>query len=98
MLAIGVEGSRHGRPAGTRTPAGVSRGAVRLGVDVLGFGEIDRTQVSIVGGKGAQLGELSRIEGIDVPAGFCITTDAFSRMMANAPSMVEQLDRLSYLS
>ena len=37
---------------------------------VLGFHEIDRTQVAVVGGKGAHLGELSRIEGIRVPAGF----------------------------
>ncbi|HVA09952.1 MAG TPA: phosphoenolpyruvate synthase [Acidimicrobiales bacterium] len=66
--------------------------------DVLGFGEIDQTQVAMVGGKGAQLGELSRIEGIHVPAGFCITTDAFRRMMANAPSVAGQLDRLSHMS
>jgi hypothetical protein len=30
---------------------------------VLDFEEIDQTQVAIVGGKGAHLGELSRIEG-----------------------------------
>ena len=35
---------------------------------VLGLEEIDRTQVALVGGKGANLGELSRIEGIRVPA------------------------------
>ncbi len=52
----------------------------------------------MVGGKGAQLGELSRIEGIHVPAGFCITTDAFRRVMADASSMAEQLDRLSHIS
>ena len=45
---------------------------------VLNFGEIDQTQVALVGGKGAHLGELSRIEGIRVPAGFCVTTDAFA--------------------
>ena len=50
--------------------------------DVLGFQEIDRTQVAVVGGKGAHLGELSRIDGIRVPAGFCVTTDAFRRIMA----------------
>src|SRR5436305_207067 len=44
---------------------------------VLGFQEIDQTQVAVVGGKGAHLGELSRIEGLRVPAGFCVTTDAF---------------------
>src|SRR5256886_15400224 len=62
---------------------------------VLGFQEIDQTQVAIVGGKGAHLGELSRIEGIRVPAGFCVTTDAFRRIMAEAPSIDERLDRLS---
>ena len=35
-----------------------------MGSYVLGFQEIDRTQVALVGGKGAHLGELSRIEGI----------------------------------
>ncbi|HEX2781508.1 MAG TPA: PEP/pyruvate-binding domain-containing protein, partial [Gemmatimonadaceae bacterium] len=56
---------------------------------------MDRTQVAAVGGKGAQLGELSRIEGIRVPPGFCVTTDAFQRIVARAPSLEESLDRLS---
>src|SRR6059058_112655 len=68
-----------------------------MGSYVLGFQEIDRTQVAIVGGKGAHLGELSRIEGIRVPAGFCVTTDAFRRIMAEAPSIDKLLDRLSRL-
>src|SRR5436189_1674297 len=68
-----------------------------MGSYVLGFQEIDQTQVAIVGGKGAHLGELSRIEGIRVPAGFCVTTDAFRRIMAEAPSIDERLDRLSRL-
>jgi len=46
---------------------------------VLGFAEIDETQVAVVGGKGAHLGALSRIDGIDVPAGFVVTTQAFRR-------------------
>src|SRR5881409_2969743 len=66
-----------------------------MGSYVLGFQEIDQTQVAIVGGKGAHLGELSRIEGIRVPASFCVTTDAFRRIMAEAPSIDDQLDRLS---
>src|ERR1700691_4030537 len=65
--------------------------------DVLGFQEIDLTQVAVVGGKGAHLGELSRIEGIRVPAGFCVTTDAYRRIMAEAPSIGDRLDRLSNL-
>jgi rifampicin phosphotransferase len=65
---------------------------------VLGLQEIDQTQVAVVGGKGAQLGELSRIEGIQVPAGYCVTTDAFRRVMADAPSIDDRLDRLSRLN
>ncbi|MEP6759707.1 MAG: PEP/pyruvate-binding domain-containing protein, partial [Actinomycetota bacterium] len=68
-----------------------------MGSYVLGFQEIGQTQVSVVGGKGAHLGELSRIEGIRVPAGFCVTTDAHRRFMAEAPSIDERLDRLSRL-
>jgi pyruvate,water dikinase len=64
---------------------------------VLGLEEIDRTQVALAGGKGANLGELSRIEGIRVPAGFCVTTAAFQRVMATAPWLEDQLDRLSRL-
>jgi rifampicin phosphotransferase len=69
----------------------------RMGVYVLDFGEVDYTQFAVVGGKGARLGELSRIEGLRVPAGFCVTTDAFERIMAEAPTMNDRLDRLSRL-
>jgi pyruvate,water dikinase len=68
-----------------------------MGSYVLGFQEINQAQVALVGGKGANLGELSRIEGVRVPAGFCVTTDAFQRIMAEAPSIDDQLDRLSRL-
>jgi rifampicin phosphotransferase len=68
-----------------------------MGCYVLDFQEIDKSQVAIVGGKGAALGELSRIEGICVPAGFCVTTDAFERILAQAPSIDDRLDRLSRL-
>src|SRR5688500_298631 len=68
-----------------------------MGSYVLGFQEIDQTQVAIVGGKGAHLGELSRIEGLRVPAGFCVTTDAFQRIMAETLSIDDPLDRLSRL-
>ncbi|MGH3586603.1 MAG: rifamycin-inactivating phosphotransferase, partial [Pseudonocardia sp.] len=53
--------------------------------------------MALVGGKGANLGELPRIEGLRVPAGFCVTTDAFQRIMAEAPSLDDRLDRLSRL-
>ncbi|MFJ6795068.1 rifamycin-inactivating phosphotransferase [Streptomyces sp. NPDC091268] len=57
--------------------------------------EVDATQVAVVGGKAAHLGGLSRIDGIRVPEGFCVTTDAFRRVVAGAPSIGGLLDELS---
>jgi pyruvate,water dikinase len=68
-----------------------------MGSYVVDFGDIDQTQGAVVGGKGANLGELWRIDGIRVPPGFCVTTDAFERIMAEAPSIDDQLERLSRL-
>ncbi len=68
-----------------------------MGGWVLGFQEIDQTQVAVVGGKGANLGELSRIDGLRVPPGFSVTTAAFQRIMGEAPSIDDRLDRLSRL-
>jgi rifampicin phosphotransferase len=90
---------------GMEQHAAVVAGGDRKGIDdtfrpdcyVLGLHEIDETQVALVGGKGAHLGQLSRIEGIRVPPGFCVTTDAFRRTMATAPSIDDRLDRLSRL-
>ncbi|MFJ9890711.1 rifamycin-inactivating phosphotransferase [Streptomyces sp. NPDC091287] len=65
---------------------------------VLDLSEVDETRVAAVGGKGAHLGGLSRIEGIRVPDGFCVTTDAFRRAMAEVPSIDERLDELSRLN
>jgi pyruvate,water dikinase len=64
---------------------------------VLRFQEIERRHIAVVGGKGAHLGELSRIDGLRVPAGFCVTTDAFQRIMAEVPSIQDRLDELSHL-
>jgi rifampicin phosphotransferase len=68
-----------------------------MGGYVLDFQEIDQTQVAVVGGKGAHLGELSRIDGIRVPAGFCVTTRAFQRIIDKTPSIDDLIDRLSRL-
>ena len=62
---------------------------------VLDFQAIDRTQRSVVGGKGANLSELSRIPELRVPGGFCVTTDAFRRVVAQGPSIDVLLERLS---
>lgn len=64
---------------------------------VLGFQEIDKTKLSIVGGKGANLGELSRIKGIQVPEGFCVTTEAYQEIIGNNEEFNSLLDQLSLL-
>ncbi|GAB3558642.1 phosphoenolpyruvate synthase [Spirosoma fluminis] len=51
----------------------------------------------LVGGKGANLGELSRINGIHVPDGFCVSTEAFARILKETPSITELIDQLSRL-
>ena len=57
--------------------------------------EVGASDVALVGGKGANLGEVARIEGIRVPPGFCVTADAFRRMLAEAPSIDDRLERLA---
>lgn len=64
---------------------------------ILDFREVDKTTLASVGGKGANLGELSRIEGIRVPGGFCISTEAYKRIIGETPRINELLDRLSLL-
>jgi len=64
---------------------------------VLGFHDIDKTKLMAVGGKGANLGKLSKIEGIRVPDGFCISTEAFNRIIGETSSLNELLDQLALL-
>ncbi|WP_368487506.1 phosphoenolpyruvate synthase [Clostridium sp. BJN0013] len=64
---------------------------------VLDFQEIDKTKLAIVGGKGANLGELSRIEGIQVPEGFCVTTESYKEIIGNNEEFNSLLDQLSLL-
>ena len=64
---------------------------------VLGFQEIDKTKFAMVGGKGTNLGELSRIAGISVPEGFCVTTEAYKRIIGQAPEYETLVEQLSLL-
>lgn len=65
---------------------------------VLGFSDVDKTKVMAAGGKGAVLGELLRIDGIRVPDGFCVSTDAYERIIEQTPQVSALLDRLSNLA
>src|SRR4051812_32040836 len=64
---------------------------------VFHFQDIDKTKPEVAGGKGANLGELTRIEGIHVPDGFCISTEAFKRIIGETSSINTLLHQLSLL-
>lgn len=64
---------------------------------VLGFQEMEKTQLSLVGGKGLNLGELFKIEGLQVPEGFAVTTVGYQRALGQNESYHALLDRLTTL-
>jgi len=64
---------------------------------VLGFQEVDNTQLLLVGGKGLNLGKLSQIEGIQVPEGFCITTVGYHQALEQNQTYHALLDQLTML-
>ena len=64
-----------------------------MGSYVLGFDDLDRSEVAVVGGKGANLAQLARVTGIRVPGGFCVTTDAF-RQLQQMPVIEARIARL----
>jgi phosphoenolpyruvate synthase/pyruvate phosphate dikinase len=53
---------------------------------VLFFEQIDRLSLPYVGGKGANLGELTKA-GFPVPGGFCVTTHAYQEFIAASSQM-----------
>ncbi|MEK3982853.1 phosphoenolpyruvate synthase [Paenibacillus sp. FSL K6-3166] len=65
---------------------------------ILGFREIDTTQLLLVGGKGLNLGRLSTIEGIKVPEGFCVTTVGYQKAIEKNEKYHTLLDQLSMLN
>lgn len=64
---------------------------------VLGFQEMDNTQLLHVGGKGLNLGELSKIKGIQVPEGFCVTTTGYQQAIGQNVAFQALLDQLTLL-
>ncbi|MFP4975490.1 phosphoenolpyruvate synthase [Paenibacillus sp. CN-4] len=65
---------------------------------VLGFQEIEKTQFYLVGGKGFNLGDLSKIKGLNVPEGFCVTTAGYQQAIEHNESYHALLDHLTALS
>lgn len=64
---------------------------------VLSFQEIDKTRLSVIGGKGANLWELSKVPGVKVPKGFCVTTEAYKRIIGDNKELNGLLEELSHL-
>src|ERR1700741_176716 len=64
---------------------------------LLDFKEIDKTKLAIVGGKGANLGALSGIDGVKVPEGFWITTEAYKEIIGTDKEFNLLLDQLVML-
>jgi rifampicin phosphotransferase len=64
---------------------------------VLSFQEMEQSELSLIGGKGLNLGLLSKIQGIQVPDGFSVTTVGFQRAVDQNEAYHKLLARLSKL-
>ena len=60
---------------------------------ILSFSDIRAADLPQVGGKGANLGEMTHA-GFPVPSGFCLTTAAFQQFMDTCPDSDEIYKRL----
>ncbi|MBD0379986.1 phosphoenolpyruvate synthase [Paenibacillus sedimenti] len=64
---------------------------------VLNFNEIDKSHLPYVGGKGANLGEMTKA-GLPVPQGFCVSTYAYRTFIQTSTEMDEFFDQLGRIS
>lgn len=61
---------------------------------LLDLREVSKTDRALVGGKGANLGELIRMDELRVPEGFCITTKAYDAILYENQAIRELLEQL----
>ena len=64
---------------------------------VLSLKDIDKSKFMLAGGKGANLGELRKIEVMNLSDGFCITTEAYKKITKNNQELNSLLDELTKL-
>jgi len=64
---------------------------------ILSFSDIRSSDLPLVGGKGANLGEMTNA-GFPVPPGFCLTTVAFQQFITSSPESDTLYTRLDSLS
>ncbi|MBC1226955.1 phosphoenolpyruvate synthase [Listeria booriae] len=62
---------------------------------VLAFEKINQTNKALAGGKGANLGECAKISGVQVPTGFCLTTEAYQKAVSENEALQALLHQLS---
>ena len=65
---------------------------------VVTFQAIDSSTPMLVGAKAATLAALTRIAGINVPDGFCISTEAFNNLIRTTPALDALLDQANLLT
>ncbi|MBO9632159.1 MAG: phosphoenolpyruvate synthase [Chitinophagaceae bacterium] len=56
--------------------------------------EATRRMLGLIGAKAANLGELSALENIQVPSGFCLTTAAYKEVTSNNPLIISLQKKL----
>ena len=61
---------------------------------ILPLAQASRAKIAVVGGKAANLGEMTRIAGIQVPSGLCITTAAYAAHIADSDVLAAALARI----
>lgn len=64
---------------------------------VLRLKDMDNVPLLLVGGKGLNLGKLSRMEGIHVPEGFCVTTEGYQEAIRHNEAYHALLERLTVM-
>lgn len=64
---------------------------------VLDLKKVGKTERMLVGGKGAHLGELSKISGIQVPDGFCVTTVGYQKSIEQNEMFKAFIEKLTCL-
>ncbi len=64
---------------------------------ILSLEEIEKEDLQNAGGKAVNLGQLARMEGLQVPDGFCISSEVFCSATATDPSIATAIEKLSLL-
>ncbi|PWS26120.1 phosphoenolpyruvate synthase [Pedobacter yonginense] len=64
---------------------------------ILDLKKVNKNYIEKVGGKGANLGELKKIKGVLVPDGFCVSTEAFRKIIKETPLIKEFIEDLCLL-